>query len=155
MDWGTLGRHQGRETGWHANLPDLWAGSIGRSGQSAAQEASRSGAAARAKRYADCGLEDKCTKSDGKRSIFRTSGNKTNNRAKRGREKRYAQRHFWTASALEGFGVQPRRSRSMALAQTKPNDVDMKMLIFHWKNVEKLSPVPPDRHQRLGEQVPL
>ena len=120
-------------------MPDVWAGLGGLSGQTAAQEARRNGAAARAKRYADCVLEDRCAKSDGKRNIFRTSGNKTENRTKRGREKRYAQRHFWTASALEGFGVQPRRSRSMALAQTKPNDVDMKMLIFHWGNEEKLT----------------
>ena len=27
-DWSTLGRHQGRETGWHAHLPDVWAGAI-------------------------------------------------------------------------------------------------------------------------------
>ena len=62
------------------------------------------------------------------------------NRAERRREKRYAQRHFSSASALECFGVQPRRSRSMALAQTKPNDVETKMLILHQKNVQKLTP---------------
>ena len=28
----------------------------------------------------------------------------------------------------------------MALAQVEPKDVDMKMLIFHWKNVQKWTP---------------
>ena len=28
----------------------------------------------------------------------------------------------------------------MALAQVEPKDVDMKTLIFHWKNVQKLTP---------------
>ena len=37
---------------------DVWASLGGLSGQSAAQEASRNGVAAREKRYADCGLED-------------------------------------------------------------------------------------------------
>ena len=68
--WGTLERPRGRERGGRANLPDVVASWSGRSGQSAAQEASRSGAAARAKRYAHCGLEDRCAKSDGKRNIF-------------------------------------------------------------------------------------
>ena len=62
------------------------------------------------------------------------------NRAEKRREKRYAQRHFWTASALGGFGVQLRRARLMALAQTKPNDVETQMLIFHWGNAQKLTP---------------
>ena len=70
MGWGALGRPRGREPGGRANLLDVCAGSIGRSGQSAAQDASRSGVAARAKRYADFGLEDRCAKSDGKRNIF-------------------------------------------------------------------------------------
>ena len=68
--WGALGRPRGRERGGRANLPDVLASWGGRSGQSAAQEASRSGAAARAKRYADCGLEDKCAKPKEKGNYF-------------------------------------------------------------------------------------
>ena len=44
-----------------------------------------------------------------------------------------------TATALEGFVGPPRRRPSVALAQTKPSDVETKMLIFHWKNVQKLT----------------
>ena len=40
---------------------------------------------------------------------------------------------------LEGFVVPPRRRRSVALAPTRPSDVETKMLIFHWKNVQKLT----------------
>ena len=68
--WGALGRPRGREPGGRANLPDVLDSWGGRSGQSAAQEASRSGAAVCAKRYAHCGLEDRWAKSDGKRNIF-------------------------------------------------------------------------------------
>ena len=60
----------GPEPGRRANVPDVWAGLGGLSGQSAAQEASRNCVAAREKRYADCGLEDMWAKSDGKRNIF-------------------------------------------------------------------------------------
>ena len=70
MGWGALGRPEGQEPGGRANVPDVWAGLGGLSGQTAAQEARRNGAAARAKRYADCVLEDRCAKSDGKRNIF-------------------------------------------------------------------------------------
>ena len=70
VGWGALGRPQGQEPGGRANVPDVWAGLGGLSGQTAAQEARRNGAAARAKRYADCVLEDRCAKSDGKRNIF-------------------------------------------------------------------------------------
>ena len=70
MGWGALGRPQGPEPGGRANVPDVWAGLGGLRGQSAAQEASRNGAAAREKRYADCGLEGMWAKSDGKRNIF-------------------------------------------------------------------------------------
>ena len=45
-------------------MPDVWAGLGGLSGQTAAQEARRNGAAAREKRYADCVLEVRCAKSD-------------------------------------------------------------------------------------------
>ena len=43
-------------------MPDVWAGLGGLSGQTAAQEARRNGAAARAKRYAHCGLNDSTLK---------------------------------------------------------------------------------------------
>ena len=52
--WGALERPRGRERGGRANLPDVLASWSGRNGQSAAQEASRNGVAAREKRYADC-----------------------------------------------------------------------------------------------------
>ena len=68
--WGALERPRGRERGGRANLPYVLASGGGRNGQSAAQEASRSGATARAKRYAHCGLEDRCAKRCGKRYIF-------------------------------------------------------------------------------------
>ena len=67
--WGALGRPRRRESGGRANVLDVWAGLGGLSNQSAAQEASRNGVAAREKRYADCGLEDMWAKSVGKRNI--------------------------------------------------------------------------------------
>ena len=45
-----------------------------------------------------------------------------------------------TASALEDFvGTPRRRRRSVALAQTKPTDVETNMLIFHRKNAHRLT----------------
>ena len=70
MGWGALGRLQGPEPEGRANVPDVWAGLGGLSDQIVAQEARRNGAAAREKRYADCVLEDRRAKSDGKRNIF-------------------------------------------------------------------------------------
>ena len=52
-----------------ATLPSL-AGLGGPGGQSAAQEAGSSGATARAKRYAHCGLEDMRAKRNRKRNRF-------------------------------------------------------------------------------------
>ena len=69
---GRPGATSGTGTGGRANVPDVWAGLGGLSGQTAAQEARRNGAAARAKRYADCVLEDRCAKSDGKRHTCST-----------------------------------------------------------------------------------
>ena len=70
VGWGALGRPQGPQPGGRPNVPDVWAGLGGLSGQTAAQEARRNGAAAREKLYADCVLEDKRAQSDGKRNIF-------------------------------------------------------------------------------------
>ena len=64
------GRPHEPEPGGRANVPDVWAGLGGLSGQTTAQDARRNGAAAREKRYADCGLEDMSAKSNGKRNIF-------------------------------------------------------------------------------------
>ena len=59
-----------RESRRGGGVPEFLAGFGGPGGQSAAQEAGRNGATARAKRYAHCALEDMRAKSDGKHNIF-------------------------------------------------------------------------------------
>ena len=67
---------------------------------SAAQELERNGATARTRRYAQCVLEHRRPKSNGKHTIFPTSHQSTETGPETGRARSYAHRHFVNTSAL-------------------------------------------------------
>ena len=112
-------------------MPDVWAGLGGLSGQTAAQEARRNGAAARAKRYADYVLEDRCAKSNGKRNKSCTLGLRAKFGSESGRARSYAQRRFVNMSAFEANMLRRARRDCVILTHAAPSNVNMKTMQIH------------------------
>ena len=135
---GTSGRPWRRDSRWGAGAPEFLAGVGGPGGQSAAQEAGRNGATARAKRYAHCGLEDMRAKSDGTRRLFRTSTQRAKFGSETGRARSYAQRRFVNISALEANILRTVRCHFVKLAKTLPSNVNVKTSQIYLEHVHNL-----------------
>ena len=81
--------------------PEFLAGLGSPGGQRAAPKAGRKGSTRRAIRYAQCVLEDRGAKCEGKQNRFRTSAKRAHVAPEPGCEIHYAQRCFVNVSALE------------------------------------------------------